>query len=162
MIPHHVKCSKTTCPNRIVPPRDFIKTPYCRVFCPQHREKQEKQVLEEERRMNEEERNLEFFGYTRQDFENRISSLASSVKKETLLTHRMVEFNINCIEACPKCDSVETFANACERCGHCLECSSFIVCKPTPQLTLSQYNRPGLKTGKQVKQEKKTSFSFMK
>jgi hypothetical protein len=150
MIPHHVKCSKTTCPNRIVPPRDFVKTPYCRVFCPQHREKkQEKQegkrVLEEERRMKEEERNLEFFGHTRQDFEDRISSLALSVKRESLLTHRMVKFNVNCIETCPKCDSIETFANACEKCGHCLECSSFMVCEPTPQRTFDNPYLPGEK-----------------
>jgi hypothetical protein len=151
MIPYHVKCSKVTCPNRFVPPRNFIQTPNCRLFCPQHREKkEERRIVDEERRMKEEEKNLEFFGYTRRDFENRISSLALSVKRETLQTHRMVEFNINCIEACPKCDSVETFANACEKCGHCLECSSFIVCKPTPQLTLSEYNPclPGLKSKK--------------
>jgi hypothetical protein len=147
MIPHHVKCSKVSCPNRFVPPRNFIKTP----LCPQHREKEEaKRVLEEERKMKEEERNLEFFGYTRRDFENRISSLALSVKRETLLTHRMVKFNVNCIEGCPKCDSVETFANACEKCGHCLECSSFMVCNPTPQRTLDNPYLPGEKKVAQV------------
>jgi hypothetical protein len=147
MNPHHVKCCKETCPNRFVPPRDYIKTPHCRLLCPHHREKKIQEEKEEKRMMEEEKRmaNLAFFGYTRRGFENRISSLAMSVKRETLSTHRMVEFNVNCIEACPKCDSVETFANACDKCGHCLECSSYMVCTPTPQRTLENIDLPGEK-----------------
>lgn len=130
MLPHHVKCNKPRCENRFVPPRNFIQTPFCRLLCPQHRrEKETPKTIDED---------LEFHGTTRRDFQNRISVMAMNVMKETRSTHQMVEFNPDCIELCPKCDSMETFANACERCGHCLDCSNFVVCVPTNRLTLTK------------------------
>ena len=129
MVPHHVKCSKTRCENRFVPPRNFIQTPFCRVLCPQHRNKRT------------EEEDFEFHGTTRVNFQNRVSVLAVKVMRETRLSHKMVEFNRDCLELCPKCDSMETFANACERCGHCLDCTNFVVCVPTKRLTLKTENK---------------------
>jgi hypothetical protein len=125
MVPHHVKCSKMSCPNRFVPPMRFVRT---EILCPEHRQ------LEE----------FEIHGTTRQQFNNRIKSLQKRLVNETLLTHNMVEYNINCLETCPKCDSVESFANACDKCGHCLSCAGFILCVPTPQRTLGEKKKKDL------------------